>query len=251
MASDGNSVLQSNGSGAARSNGSTGVASQRTVLPSGATNGTHKAASLAANGSANGDKASTSVVRPSSYFGHNREEVTRILIQALSDMGYQAAAESVSEESGFKLENPTVAAFRSAVLEGSWAAAEDLLTEATVAGQAGEDGGGGNGLVLAPGSERNVMRFAMRQQKFLELLETRDTTRALQVLRGELTPLDHDTAKVHFLSSLLMCLSTEDLMAKANWDGAGGQSRKRLLSDLSSECPKTVTSHYPVMICRS
>ncbi|KJK75073.1 hypothetical protein H634G_09708 [Metarhizium anisopliae BRIP 53293] len=233
MASDGNSVLQSNGSGAARSNGSTGVASQRTVLPSGATNGTHKAASLAANGSANGDKASTSAVRPSSYFGHNREEVTRILIQALSDMGYQAAAESVSEESGFKLENPTVAAFRSAVLEGSWAEAEDLLTEAIVAGQAGEDGGGGNGLVLAPGSERNVMRFAMRQQKFLELLETRDTTRALQVLRGELTPLDHDTVKVHFLSSLLMCLSTEDLMAKANWDGAGGQSRKRLLSDLS------------------
>ncbi|KHN95734.1 WD repeat protein [Metarhizium album ARSEF 1941] len=230
MASDGDSVSQYNGGGVARSNGSTDVVSQSAVLPSGVTNGTHKTASLADNGSANGDKAPASSIQPPSYFGHDREEVTRILIQALSDMGYQAAAESVSEESGFKLENPTVAAFRSAVLDGSWAEAEELLTGATTAGQGGEDG---NGLVLAPGSDRNVMRFGMRQQKFLELLETRDTTRALQVLRTELTPLEHDTSKVHFLSSLLMCLSADDLMAKANWDGARGQSRKRLLSDLS------------------
>ncbi|TWU73847.1 hypothetical protein ED733_005383 [Metarhizium rileyi] len=235
MASDADSAPQSNGSSAARSNGSTGVASERTVLPGNVTNGTHKSASLAANGStnANGDKASISSIQPPSYFGHSREEVTRILIQALSDMGYQAAAESVSQESGFKLENSTVAAFRSAVLEGSWAEAEDLLAGATVAGQPDEVPGDGNGLLLAPDSDRNVMRFGMRQQKFLELLETRDTTQALQVLRTELTPLEHDTVKVHFLSSLLMCISTEDLMAKANWDGARGESRKRLLSDLS------------------
>lgn len=235
MASDADSVPQSNGSGAPRSNGSTGVASQRTVLPSGVTNGTHKSAALTANGStANGDKPATAPARPASYFGHNREEVTRILIQALSDMGYQTAAESVSQESGFKLENPTVSAFRSAVLEGSWSEAEDLLTGATVAGQDDNNGEVGNGLVLAPGSDRAVMRFGMRQQKFLELLETRDTTRALHVLRAELTPLHQDTIKLHFLSSLLMCLSTEDLMAKANWDGARGESRKRLLSELSS-----------------
>lgn len=238
MASDADSVPQSNGSAAGRSNGSTGVASQRTVLPSGVTNGTHKAAALAANGSANGDKAAAPALRPLTYLGHNREEVTRILIQALSDMGYQAAAESVSEESGFKLENPTVAAFRAAVLDGSWAEAEDLLTGAIVAGQSDDGGSEGNGLVLAPGSDRDVMRFGMRQQKFLELLETRDTTRALHVLRAELTPLHHDTVKLHFLSSLLMCLSKQDLMTKASWDGAGGQSRKKLLSELSSTCPK-------------
>jgi hypothetical protein len=149
-------------------------------------------------------------------------------------MGYQAAAESVTRESGFKLENPTVAAFRSAVLEGSWSAAEELLTGATVVGHADQNDRQGNGLVLAPGSDRDVMKFAMRRQKFLELLENRNTTRALHVLREELTPLDQDREKVHFLSSLLMCLTTEDLMAKANWDGAEGQSRKQLLSELSS-----------------
>ena len=149
-------------------------------------------------------------------------------------MGYQAAAESVSRDSGYKLESPTVAAFRSAILDGSWPEAENLLTGAIVSGQGNGNGGEGNGLVLAPGSDRDVMRFRMRQQKFLELLEKKDTTRALHVLRTELTPLHHDTSKLHFLSSLLMCLSTNDLMTKANWDGAKGDSRKKLLSELSS-----------------
>lgn len=154
-------------------------------------------------------------------------------------MGYQSAAESVSNDSGYKLESPTVAAFRSAVLDGSWSDAESLLTGAVVAGLSGEVDEG-NGLVLAAGSDRDVMRFWLRQQKFLELLERRDTTRALHVLRNELTPLHHDTNKLHFLSSLLMCLSTQDLMAKANWDGARGQSRKRLLSELSSKCHSVI-----------
>lgn len=156
--------------------------------------------------------------------------MTRLLIQALADMGYQSAAEDVGQESGYELESPTVASFRSAVLSGSWAVAEQLLSGAVLEGQ-----GQGNGLVLAAGSDRSAMRFWIRQQKFLELLEHRDTTRALVVLRSELTPISHETVKLHFLSSLLMCRSTEDLMLKAEWDGAKGESRQKLLSDLSSE----------------
>lgn len=232
MLADGDAPGQSNGNATARSNGSTATAGQRSALP-GVTNGARKAA-LATNGSSNGDKTPAATQRPSTYFGHNREEVTRILIQALSDMGYQAAAESVSLDSGFDLESPTVAAFRSAVISGSWSEAEKLLAGATTSDLRG---GQGNGLVLAAGSDRNVMRFWLRQQKFLELLEQRDTGRALMVLRGELTPLYQDTGKLHFLSSLLMCRSTEDLMAKANWDGARGQSRKQLLSELSRGLP--------------
>ncbi|KAF5246435.1 hypothetical protein FAUST_1315 [Fusarium austroamericanum] len=185
----------------------------------------------AMNGSTNRDNNSTitkSHGMPSEYFGHNREEVTRLLIQALSDMGYQTAADNVSRESGYELESPTVAGFRSAVLSGSWSKAEELLTGASF-----ETEGQGNGLVLAPSADRNAIRFWLRQQKFLELLEQKDTSRALVVLRSELTPLSHDTGKLHFLSSLLMCRSVDDLMAKADWDGANGQSRKLLLSELS------------------
>ncbi|KAH6611117.1 hypothetical protein Trco_001137 [Trichoderma cornu-damae] len=236
MISDRDMAGASNGSGTTQSNGSFAAptAQRDAASPPTAANGGRKAG-VVTNGSSNGEKPSAS--QPTTYFGHDREEVTRILIQALTDMGYQAAADSVSQESGYSLESPTVAAFRSAVLAGSWAEAEELLSGATVSEEKGE---GGNGLVLASGSDKDVMRFWLRQQKFLELLEQRDTTRALTTLRGELTPLYQDTTKLHFLSSLLMCRSTEDLMHKANWDGARGQSRRKLLSELSRRISPSV-----------
>ncbi|KAJ0354043.1 hypothetical protein KNSL1_001616 [Colletotrichum chrysophilum] len=224
MISDGDG-LASNGAPRAYSNG----ASSDAQLTASATNGTRKAAAM--NGSSRSDKETPSRP-PTTYYGHDREEVTRILIQALSDMGYHGAAESVSKDSGYELESPTVAAFRNAVVNGEWGQAEELLFGAVMSDDRGQQG---NGLVLAPGSDRNVMRFWLRQQKFLELLEQRDTSKALMVLRTELTPLYQDTQKLHFLSSLLMCQSTEDLKAKAEWDGAHGQSRKVLLSELSRQ----------------
>ncbi|KAI1342105.1 WD40 repeat-like protein [Xylariaceae sp. FL0016] len=187
-------------------------------------NGMHKPV-VSINGSSSKSK------RPEKYWGHDREEVTRILIQALSDMGYHSAARSVSHDSGYELESPTVASFRNAVLEGEWDGAERLLFGATTSGD--PESQSGNGLVLASGADRSVMRFWIRQQKFLELLEERNTSRALIVLRTELTPLYHDTQKLHFLSGLIMCQSPEDLRSKADWDGAHGQSRHKLLSELS------------------
>lgn len=48
----------------------------------------------------------------------------------------------------------------------------------------------------------------MRQQKFLELLEVADVSKALQVLRMELTPLNQSVEKLHSLSRyfFLSCL---------------------------------------------
>ncbi|KAG6048586.1 hypothetical protein E4U39_007233 [Claviceps sp. Clav50 group G5] len=242
MESEATSSAAGKGSAGARPHGSIESASQSAASLEDPAHGSRKAAaSSAAMGSSSRGNRAVSEPLAYTYFGHDREEVTRILIQALSDMGYQAAAESVSQVSGHKLESPTVAAFRSAVLEGSWIEAEKLLNGATISGQGSEQGGRGgysaqegNGLLLSPGSNIVIMRFWLRQQKFLELLERRDTANALQVLRNELTPLHHDTGKLHLLSSLLMCLSTNELMTKANWDGARGESRRRLLIDLSS-----------------
>ncbi|KAK8110861.1 uncharacterized protein PG998_007318 [Apiospora kogelbergensis] len=186
-------------------------------------NGTQKAG-LATNG------ASKSIMSDM-YLGHDREEVTRILIQALSDMGYHTAAESVGRDSGFELESPTVASFRTAILDGAWGDAEGLLLGATAPAERTSQNG--NGLVLAQGADRNMMCFWIRQQKFLEFLEQQQTSQALSVLRTELSPLNQDQGKLHFLSSLLMCDSPDDIKAKAEWDGAHGRSRDVLLSELS------------------
>ncbi|KAI8633077.1 WD40 repeat-like protein [Xylariaceae sp. FL1651] len=168
---------------------------------------------------------------PEKYFGHDREEVTRILIQALSDMGYHTAAQNVCQDSGYELESPTVASFRAAVLDGDWVEAEELLDGTVSSGEAGSQNS--NGLVLASGADRNVMRFWIRQQKYLELLEQKEHGRALMVLRTELTPLYQNTQTLHFLSGLIMCQTKEELRSKADWDGAGGRSRHILLSELS------------------
>lgn len=147
-------------------------------------------------------------------------------------MGYHTAAENVSRESGFELENQTVAAFRNAVLDGAWDDAEKLLNGATSTDRQNQNN---NGLVLAHDADRNLMRFWIRQQKYLELLEEKQTGRALMVLRTEVTPLYHDPQKLQFLSSLLMCQTPDDLKSSAHWDGAYGESRNVLLSELSSK----------------
>ena len=152
----------------------------------------------------------------------------------MMEMGYKDAAEKLSQDSGYRLENPTVAAFRAAVLDGDWGKAEDLLNNAVIGGPANPSLR--DGLILAQGANRNEMKLWLRRQKYLELLERRETARALVVLRTELTPLCGDEHhKLEFLSSLLMCTSVEDLKDKAEWDGAHGHSRHILLSELSSK----------------
>lgn len=188
----------SNTNGASRSlsNGSRASPLPKTVLSNPA-NGTGKFTATNGSSSTNGHSSSAAKLKPT-YFGHDREEVTRILIQSLTDLGYNGAAATLSQESGYDLESPAVAAFRNSILQGEWAEAEELLF-----GGSTEEGGvsiNGNGLALQEGMDKNVMRFWIRQQKFLELLEKQDTGRALMVIRSELTPLYQDTNKLHFLS---------------------------------------------------
>ncbi|MCJ1224496.1 hypothetical protein MMC12_001141 [Toensbergia leucococca] len=209
----------------------------------------HKAgASKSMNGhsaTANGFPTYTngSVIRgkPLNFYGHDREEVTRLLIQGLGDLGYHEAANRLSQESGYEVESPSVAAFRHAVLQGEWSEAESLLF-----GSYTSDEGGGvsisngdphyhQGLTLAQSADRDELKFKMREQKYLELLEERDLGNALMVLRQELTPLHQDTGKLHSLSSLIVCQSADDLKAQAHWDGAAGRSRRTLLQELSTD----------------
>ncbi|EDN02541.1 conserved hypothetical protein [Histoplasma mississippiense (nom. inval.)] len=245
---DGASTSNANGF-SPKSNGST---ASLKALVSTSVNGRSPHSSSNGQSQANGSGKSPASLSPT-YFGHDREEVTRILIQSLHDLGYNEAACTLSRESGFELESVAAASFRSSVLDGRWADAEDILLGSYHpdgggnGASGGECRGGGKAilrkadtdllsehgpLVLAEGADRNEMLFCLRQQKFLELLEQRDLGTALMVLRQELTPLNHDIAQLHALSSLLMC-PAENLRAQAGWDGTVLQSRQRLLGELS------------------
>ncbi|KAL1959937.1 hypothetical protein VTO42DRAFT_605 [Malbranchea cinnamomea] len=215
------------------SNGTPASPLRKSAL-SGSLNGTSPHST--SNGQSNGSVVSPSATRAPTYFGHDREEVTRILIQALEGLGYTKAASSLKQESGYELENPTVAAFKTSVLEGQWDEAERILLQSfssddSVGADSGHPGRA-DGLILAEGADKNEMLFCIRQQKFLEYLERRDLASALVVLRQELTPLNHDIQQLHALSSLLMC-PHDMLRSQLGWDGSVIQSRQQLLSDLS------------------
>ncbi|KAI4248246.1 MAG: hypothetical protein LQ352_005978, partial [Teloschistes flavicans] len=225
------------------SNGVQHLTQQKSSFSNG-TNG-HNASNGTTSPQKNSFSSSMARSPPNTFYGHDREEVTRLIIQALDDLGYHGAANKLSQESGFEVESPVVAHFRHAVLQGDWAQAETLLF-----GSEPPDGGGGvsihngdhRGLRFVDGVDQNQLRFQLRTQKYLELLESKDLGHALMVLRQELTPLKQDRGQLQHLSSMLV--NTPDgLKKEARWDGATGQSRQLLLQDLSTTLMDQVKQH--------
>ncbi|KAJ5765177.1 hypothetical protein N7520_004736 [Penicillium odoratum] len=197
-----------------------------------------------ATASANGESHANGAGKaPASqtYYGHDREEVTRILIQSLYELGYSGSASALSAESGHQLETAGVATFRSAVLGGRWPEAERILIQSFQSSEAqnGQESASEETLLLAEEADRNEMLFLLRQQKFLELLDAGNYGAALGVLRQELTPLNYDIDRLHALSSLLMS-PTQLLYEQAGWDGSTQASRERLLADLSKSISPSV-----------
>ncbi|TFK54698.1 WD40 repeat-like protein [Heliocybe sulcata] len=154
----------------------------------------------------------------------DREEFVRLVIQALRDVGYIESAATLEAESGYAMETPEVADFRTCILEARWDEAERALLQLGVTEE--------DGLWEA--------KYLISQQKYLELLEAEDTTVALQVLRNELAPSHVDADQLHSLSSLMMCTDAADLRQRAGWDGASGTSRRRLLANLQRYIPSSL-----------
>ncbi|KAI1306428.1 hypothetical protein EDD11_004759 [Mortierella claussenii] len=112
--------------------------------------------------------------------GFSRHELVRLMVQSLQNLGYQKSAEELEAESGYQLESPTVTRFRECVLRGTWDELEQLSEK----------------MELDPAHEVSV-KFLIREQKFLELLEARHIKSALIVLRSELTPLNQNMDRLY------------------------------------------------------
>ncbi|KAK4058921.1 hypothetical protein OIO90_000367 [Microbotryomycetes sp. JL221] len=151
----------------------------------------------------------------------DRQEFIRLTLQTLNEMGLKESAVALTNESGVRLESPLVTSFRDGLLEGQWSTVEKLLL----------------GLPSQDITDLKTIQFQIRQQKFLEVLEARETKKALSILRNELAPLGHDSDRLHFLSSLIMCGSPEDLRSRAGWAGVAGGSRTALLNTLQNYIP--------------
>ncbi|ORX79866.1 WD40 repeat-like protein [Basidiobolus meristosporus CBS 931.73] len=149
---------------------------------------------------------------------YQKEEVVRIILQALVDLGYGRSAKLLQEESGFSFESLQVTRFRQAIMEGNWQLVEDLVPF----------------LELNQMSDTKEIQFLVKRQKFLELLISREMLKALKVLRYELNPLSHGTEKLHQLSSLLMCADEVDVKKRSHIHGTAQDSREQLWVQLQS-----------------
>lgn len=154
------------------------------------------------------------------------QDIIRLIGQHLRCLGLNRTAEQLIQESGCRLDHPAAAKFQADVMEGDWAMAESDLNELK--------------LLLESPQSLVEMKFLLLEQKYLEYLEDGRIMDALQCLRTELTPLKHKTARVHQLSSYMMCNTGDELRGMSQWEGKGLQSRQRLMEKLQGFLPPTV-----------
>jgi hypothetical protein len=64
------------------------------------------------------------------------------------------------------------------------------------------------------------------EHKYYELLDSKNTQEALQVIRCEIPQVCNNTDKLHKLASLMIVKNNDELKKKIQWQGAGIESRK-------------------------
>ncbi|UYV61098.1 WDR26 [Cordylochernes scorpioides] len=156
----------------------------------------------------------------------NVPEPRRNQMSYSSDVWCSKTADELILESGCRQDHPVATKFQSHVLNGDWQHAEELLAELQN--------------LLESKSSLVDLKFLLLEQKYLEYLEDSQVVEALFCLRHELSPLKHNTQRVHHLSSLMMCSTVDDLHRMAQWEGKGIASRRKLMEKLQTYLPSSI-----------
>ena len=100
-----------------------------------------------------------------------------------------------------------------------------------------------NTLEFATNVTQNDMKYLIKREQFLELLENRERTEAAKILRKQLSPLcnklDSKQSDLHQLSKFvsiirLLVVSKEEMMKISNYNGVMSGSRDVFLTKLLS-----------------
>lgn len=156
----------------------------------------------------------------------SEQDIVRLIGQHLLALGLNQTADQLIQESGCRLDHPAASKFQKHVMDGEWTKAEMDLNELKS--------------LLESQQSLVEMKFVLFEQKYLEFLEDGHVLDALQVLRQELTPLKHNTERVHELSRYMMCNNGEELRHTARWGGKGLESRQKLMERLQTFLPPSI-----------
>lgn len=167
-----------------------------------------------------------------------REELIRILMQSLHDLGLHDSYQALQREAQMNLEAPIITTFRQSVLKGDWESAESKLSQAVNDASVRISEPPPEALEQSGDKTENFdqgmqgikyVRFQIFEQQYLELLEAGHVSPALRILREQLAPIAPQSDRLQALSGFVLCSSPTDLHKRAEWDGASGRSRQVLL----------------------
>ncbi|XP_025995831.1 WD repeat-containing protein 26 isoform X1 [Solenopsis invicta] len=164
---------------------------------------------------------------PPKIMDKTNQDIVRLIGQHLKTVGLDRTADLLMQESGCRLDHPAAAKFRQHVMDGDWNKADHDLNEL-------------KSFLNSANQSLVEMKFLLLEQKYLEYLEEGMVFDALHVLRNELTPLGHNTGRVHQLSLFMMCSGRDELQTRAGWDGKGPASRAALMDRLQRFLPPSI-----------
>eukprot|EP00299_Pterocystis_sp_00344_P017654 c8848_g1_i2.p1 GENE.c8848_g1_i2~~c8848_g1_i2.p1 ORF type:complete len:534 (+),score=134.67 c8848_g1_i2:175-1776(+) len=145
--------------------------------------------------------------------GFRKDQLIRIIAQELASLGFAKTVEVLESESGVDIHDQAIQQFCTNALEGNWHAVLSQLST----------------MQLRPNSDVNHAKFAVLEQKFLELVQAGDIGGALMCLRMELAPLNCCQMRLNELCLILTCdAPTKEV------------SRQVLLNKLQEFIPSTV-----------
>lgn len=151
--------------------------------------------------------------RPITAPTYEREDLIRIINQSLRALGFESVADHLQQESKIALESEDIIAFRTAVEEGQWDKACQLLSTVQQS--------------LLPEDLRNVTALLYRE-KFLELLDGGHVRGALACLRQDLQPVLGDRALLHRMGHALIARDMAALKEVFSWPGVPANRHKLL-----------------------
>lgn len=170
------------------------------------------------------DSISSDAIMESNFTerGLDRHELVRIIVQAADSLGYHSSARALEREAGVEAMSQQMRTLRDCVLMGKWDQLEQVLDSVTV---------------FKSEDDARAARFVLYEQKFLELLEAGHTADALKCLRNDLSRLSPDPKLLHKLPLLCMCTTADEVRERAEWPGAGAESRTAVLEKLQRYIP--------------
>ncbi|KAG7037506.1 WD repeat-containing protein 26, partial [Cucurbita argyrosperma subsp. argyrosperma] len=153
-----------------------------------------------------------------------RVEFVRIIANALYSLGYEKTGAYLEEESGIPLYSPAVNVLMQQIHDGKWDESVETLQKIGL-------------------PDEHVVRSAsvlVLEQKFFELVERDEVTKALQTLRTEIAPYHVNEHRIRELSSCLVAPSMRAQVNSYGQQSAKAKARTQLLEELQKLLPASL-----------